>query len=63
MLMQTPRFDAVTLEVIWTRLVSVVDEAAAALVRSSFSTLVRESYDFSCIITDPKGRCPSTGRW
>ncbi|OWJ77919.1 hydantoinase B/oxoprolinase family protein [Haematobacter genomosp. 1] len=57
MLMQTPRFDAVTLEVIWTRLVSVVDEAAAALVRSSFSTLVRESYDFSCIITDPKGRC------
>jgi len=57
MLMQTPRFDAVTLEVIWTRLVSVVDEAAAALVRGSFSTLVRESYDFSCIITDPKGRC------
>jgi len=54
---QPVRFDAVTLEVIWTRLVSVVDEAAAALVRSSFSTLVRESYDFSCIITDTKGRC------
>jgi N-methylhydantoinase B len=53
----TARFDAVTLEVIWTRLVSVVDEAAAALVRSSFSTLVRESYDFSCIITDKHGRC------
>ena len=50
-------FDAVTLEVIWTRLVSVVDEAAAALVRSSFSTLVRESYDFSCIIADRHGRC------
>lgn len=57
MLMKTVRFDAVTLEVIWTRLVSVVDEAAAALVRSSFSTLVRESYDFSCIITDSHGRC------
>lgn len=57
MLKQTARFDAVTLEVIWTRLISVVDEAAAALVRSSFSTLVRESYDFSCIVTDPKGRC------
>lgn len=57
MSMNNARFDAVTLEVIWTRLVSVVDEAAAALVRSSFSTLVRESYDFSCIITDPQGRC------
>jgi N-methylhydantoinase B len=57
MSVQTVRLDAVTLEVIWTRLVSVVDEAAAALVRSSFSTLVRESYDFSCIITDTKGRC------
>jgi len=50
-------FDAVTLEVIWTRLISVVDEAAAALVRTSFSTLVRESYDFSCIVTDREGRC------
>ncbi|MGL4286074.1 MAG: hydantoinase B/oxoprolinase family protein, partial [Phreatobacter sp.] len=50
-------FDAVTLEVIWTRLISVVDEAAAALVRTSFSTLVRESYDFSCVVTDRRGRC------
>lgn len=50
-------FDAVTLEVIWTRLISVVDEASAALVRTSFSTLVRESYDFSCIVTDRSGRC------
>ncbi|MEX2642605.1 MAG: hydantoinase B/oxoprolinase family protein [Acetobacterales bacterium] len=49
------RFDPVTLEVLWTRLISSVDEAAAALVRTSFSTLVRESYDFSCIITDEKG--------
>lgn len=49
-------FDAVTLELIWRRLISLVDEAAAALVRTSFSTLVRESYDFSCIITDDLGR-------
>ncbi|MBI4184919.1 MAG: hydantoinase B/oxoprolinase family protein, partial [Proteobacteria bacterium] len=28
----------------------------AALVRTSFSTLVRESYDFSCIITDERGQ-------
>jgi len=48
-------FDAATLEVLWTRLISTVDEAAAALVRSSFSTLVRESHDFSCVLTDPNG--------
>ena len=36
-------------------LISLVDEAAAALVRTSFSTLVRESHDFSCIVTDAVG--------
>ncbi|MGI9386277.1 MAG: hydantoinase B/oxoprolinase family protein, partial [Methyloligellaceae bacterium] len=49
-------FDPVTLEVLWTRLISIVDEAAAALVRTSFSTVVRESHDFSCVITDATGR-------
>ncbi|MCZ6645314.1 MAG: hydantoinase B/oxoprolinase family protein [SAR324 cluster bacterium] len=48
-------FDAVTLEVLWTRLISIVDEAAAALVRTSFSTVVRESHDFSCVLTDEQG--------
>lgn len=48
-------FDAVEIELLWRRLISLVDEAAAALVRTSFSTLVRESYDFSCIVTDAKG--------
>ena len=48
-------FDAVELELLWRRLISLVDEAAAALVRTSFSTLVRESYDFSCIVTDAEG--------
>ena len=49
-------FDPITLEVLWTRLVSAVDEAAAALVRTSFSTVVRDSHDFSCVITDAAGR-------
>ena len=48
-------FDAVTLEVLWTRLISAVDESAKALVRTAFSTVVRESYDFSCVITDVHG--------
>ena len=49
-------FDPVLLELLWTRLVSVVDEAAAALLRSSFSTVVRESHDFGCVLTDAEGR-------
>jgi N-methylhydantoinase B len=54
--MAKERFDPITLELLWTRLISATDEAAAALVRTSFSTLVRESYDFSCIITDESGQ-------
>ncbi|HEX2831222.1 MAG TPA: hydantoinase B/oxoprolinase family protein [Burkholderiales bacterium] len=49
-------FNAVTLEMIWTRLISIVDEAAAALVRTSFSTIVRESNDFACVLTDARGQ-------
>lgn len=52
----TRTFDAVELELLWRRLISLVDEAAAALVRTSFSTLVRESYDFSCVVTDARGQ-------
>jgi N-methylhydantoinase B len=50
------QFDAATLEILWMRLVSVVDEAARMLVRSSFSAVVRESNDFACIVTDAEGR-------
>jgi N-methylhydantoinase B len=47
--------DGITLELLWRRLISVVDEAAASLVRTSFSTIVRESNDFACVITDAQG--------
>ncbi len=56
MIAMRSRFDSVTLKILWTRLICAVDEAAAALIRTSFSTLVRESHDFSCIITDAEGR-------
>ncbi|MBM3357590.1 MAG: hydantoinase B/oxoprolinase family protein [Betaproteobacteria bacterium] len=54
--MASSRFNAVTLEMLWTRLISIVDEAAAALVRTSFSTVVRESNDFACVLTDARGQ-------
>jgi N-methylhydantoinase B len=44
------------LEILWNRLVAIVDEAAVTLVRTSFSTVVRESYDFSCVLTDRHGK-------
>ncbi len=49
------RFDPFTLEILWSRLIAIVDEAAATLIRTSFSTVVRESYDFSCVLTDRHG--------
>ncbi len=51
----TTRFDAITLEVLWTRIISVVDEAAKAIVRTSFSTLSNEANDFACVLTDARG--------
>jgi N-methylhydantoinase B len=47
--------DPITLEVLWSRLISIVDEAAATLLRTSFSIVVRESSDFSCVLTDASG--------
>ena len=48
-------FDAALLEVLWTRLISVVDEAAKAIVRTSFSNLSNEANDFACVLTDTRG--------
>jgi N-methylhydantoinase B len=53
--MTPPRLDPVTLEVLWTRIISVVDEAAKAIVRTSFSTLSNEANDFACVLTDARG--------
>src|SRR4029078_12261212 len=47
--------DPVTLEIQWKRLVSMVDEASAAFVRTSFSVLVREANDFAVVLTDAEG--------
>ncbi|MDB5376756.1 MAG: hydantoinase [Rubritepida sp.] len=48
--------DPVKLELVWTRLISAVDEAAKAIVRTSFSTLSNEANDFACVLTDAQGR-------
>jgi N-methylhydantoinase B len=48
--------DPVTLEIIWSRLRSVTNEQQDALIRTAFSTIVRESQDLACGLFDTKGR-------
>jgi N-methylhydantoinase B len=50
------KFDPISLEILWNRLVAITDEAAATLIRTSFSTIVRESLDFACVLLDARGR-------
>ena len=45
-------FDAVSLGIMWDRLVALTDEIVSTLVRSSFSTIVYESYDLTCCVLD-----------
>ncbi len=47
--------DVITQEVIRARLDGIVREMQAAVLRTGFSTIIRESHDFSAGITDRKG--------
>jgi N-methylhydantoinase B len=56
--MKRPRrlFDPIDLEILWSRLILVVDEAAYTIVRTSMSKVVTEGRDFGSLLLDPKGR-------
>ncbi|WP_343675820.1 hydantoinase B/oxoprolinase family protein [Paraburkholderia heleia] len=47
--------DPITLEIWWSRLIAVADESATALLRTAFSTIVRESNDFATVLMNSKG--------
>ncbi len=47
---------AARLEVLWQRLLLVLEEAAWTIVRTSISTAVHEAWDFSCLLFDARGR-------
>ena len=53
---RTRAFDPIDLEILWNRLVLVVDEAAYAIVRTSMSKVVVEGRDFGSLLLDPQGR-------
>ncbi len=50
------RFDAITLEILWRRLISIVDEADASVARTAFSSLLRDAHDYTCMFTDSRGQ-------
>jgi len=52
----TSRFDPITLEILWRRLISIVDEADSAVSRTAFSSLLRDAHDYTCMFTDRHGR-------
>ena len=56
-------YDPIALGVQWDRLISIADEVVNALVRTSFSTNVRESYDLSCVIFDSDARALAQGTY
>jgi N-methylhydantoinase B len=59
--MSDKSFDAVSLGIMWDRLVSLVDEIVSTLVRTSFSTIVNESYDLTCVVLDAEANSIAQG--
>lgn len=52
----TPELDAVTLEIILNGMRSITDETYIALMKSAFSTNIKERNDHSTALIDPQGR-------
>lgn len=48
-------YDPITLGVHWNRLIAIVDEASATLLRTAFSRIVTDAYDFTCALFDEDG--------
>ena len=46
----------INVQIMWNRLIAVVEEQAQTLLRTAFSSMVRECGDLSAGLFDPKGR-------
>lgn len=44
------------IEVVWSRLLSIMDEAAATMIRTAYSITIRESKDLAVVVFDREGR-------
>jgi 5-oxoprolinase (ATP-hydrolysing) len=47
--------DPISLEIMWSRLVTVVDEMWLTVIRTAFSLIISEAQDFACELLDAKG--------
>lgn len=54
--------DSITLEVLWNRFIAIAEEAATEIVRTAFSTTIRESRNFAVIILNPNGQSIAQAR-
>src|ERR1700733_5902750 len=50
------KLDAVTIQILWNRLIAIVDEAAIGLIRTAYTPSVKEYHDFCCALFDTSGR-------
>ena len=48
--------DPFAIDLLWSRLIATVNEQAAALMRTSFSSIVRDAGDLSAAAFDQRGR-------
>jgi N-methylhydantoinase B len=53
---------AYVLEILWNRLLSIAEEQAQVLMRTAFSTIVREAGDLSAAVFDRRGRMVAQAR-
>jgi N-methylhydantoinase B len=56
-------FDAVSLGIMWDRLIAITDEIVSSLVRTSFSLVVRDGGDLSCVLFDRAGNALAQGTY
>ncbi len=46
------KLDAITIQILWNRLITIVDEAATGLIRTAYTPSVKEYHDFCCALFD-----------
>ena len=53
--MSEQKFDPVSLEILWSRLINITEECWITIHRTAFSMIIGEAQDFGCELMDPRG--------
>ena len=54
--MANERFDPVSLEIMWSRMLNVAEEMWSTVLRTAVSTIIASANDFGCEVLDAEGR-------